>query len=117
MPAKPALLCKNCPWRKTSPKAGEPGGSVPAHDLDRMQLEAKACGPDGFKVMQCHDSTSEDPRGCAGFLSVVGYDSPGVRLGVCLGVIRDEDVGRPIHGLYSSLHEMLREADHIDLDQ
>jgi hypothetical protein len=48
-------------------------------------------------------------------LSVVGYESIGVRLAVAMGVVEKEDVGRPIKGLYRSLHEMLKKADHIDL--
>lgn len=107
-----ARLCPNCPFRKGSPKAGEPGGSVPAHDLGGMlRVSREVTG--GMKVMQCHDSTDQDPRACAGYLSVVGYESVGVRIAVMLGVVRHEDVGRPIRGLYGSFAEMLREADHI----
>lgn len=115
MTPRPAVLCKSCPWRRSAPKAGEPGGSVPAHDLDGMRAAAQDC-TEGLKVMQCHDSPDGDPRPCAGFLSVVGYESIGVRLGVMQGILRREDVGRKIKGLYRSLREMLREADHMDLD-
>lgn len=107
----PAVLCRNCPWRKSSPKAGEPGGSVPEPDA---LATARAC-TDGHKVMQCHKSTGAKPKPCAGFLSVVGYESIGVRLAVMGGIVRARDVGRPILGLYGSMREMLREADHIEL--
>jgi len=46
---------------------------------------------------------------------VVGYDSIGVRLAVMRGIVRHEDVGRKIRGLYRSLPEMLKKADHIDI--
>ena len=107
--------CKNCPFRKNAPKAGEPGGSVPAHSDDEVRVVARNC-TEGMSVMQCHKSSDKRPRACAGFLSVVGYDSIGVRLAVMTGSVKHEDVGRDIQGLYGSMREMLREADHIDLD-
>jgi hypothetical protein len=116
--AIPAVLCPNCPFRRASPKAGEPGGSVPvSSDLGTMRAVARNFVGDGMKVMQCHKSTDEQPKACAGFLSVVGYESIGVRLAVMRGIVRAEDVGRRRRGLYGSLAEMLREADHIDLDE
>lgn len=114
MPIK-AVLCRNCPFRKASPKAGEPGGSVPVScDAGKMRSVVHNI-TEGFSVMQCHKSSDRMPRPCAGFLSVVGYDSIGVRLGVAMGQLDHSDVGKPITGLYSSLTEMVREADHIDL--
>ena len=68
-------FCDNCPWKRSSPKAGEPGGSIP--DVDARESYERI--RDGCKVMQCHDSKDSDPRPCAGFLSVVGFDSLGVR--------------------------------------
>lgn len=112
---RPAVLCRNCPWRRRSPKAGEPGGSVPAHGADEMRVVDAELSDDGRKVMQCHNSSDDDPRPCAGFLSVVGFASRGVRLAVEFGIVRQADVGRRIRGLYGSLREMLREADHIDI--
>ena len=113
--ATKAVLCRNCPFRKASPKAGEPGGSVPVScDAGKMRSVAHNI-TEGFSVMQCHKSSDLKPKPCAGFLSVVGYESIGVRLAAAMGVIDREDVGRKIPGLYSSLREMVREADHIDL--
>jgi hypothetical protein len=113
---KAAVLCKNCPFRKASPKAGELGGSVPvSSSIARMRAVVRDV-TDGMKVMQCHDSTDCDPRACAGFLSVVGYESIGVRLAAMSGIVRHQDVGRKIRGLYGGLSEMLREADHLDLE-
>lgn len=83
-------------------------------DEDHMR-EAAHEVTEGLKVMRCHETEETDPRACAGFLSVVGYGSVGVRLGVSLGHLCEEDVGRPIKGLYGSLGEMLREADHMDI--
>jgi len=114
MAAIKAALCKNCPWRKSAPKAGQEGGSVPAHNIAGMR-RAVAHVTEGMQVMQCHKSTDAKPRPCAGYLSVVGYESIGVRSAVAMGVVEKEDVGRPIKGLYRSLHEMLKKADHIDL--
>ena len=115
MPIK-AVLCQNCPFRKSSPKAGEVGGSVPvSNDLHKMRSVAHNI-TEGMSVMQCHKSSDAKPKPCAGYLSVVGYESAGVRLAACMGVIDREDIGRPIPGLYSSLREMLKEADHLDLD-
>jgi hypothetical protein len=115
MPA--AVLCKNCPFRKSSPKAGEIGGSVPvSSSADAMRAVVRDC-TDGMKVMQCHKSSDRAPRPCAGFLSVVGYDSVGVRLAVMIGAVRESDVGRKIRGLYGSLREMLLKADHLDMPE
>lgn len=109
-----AKLCPTCPFLRSAPKAGEPGGSVPAHAPARMGHAIREV-TEGFKVMRCHDSIDTDPRPCAGFLSVVGYQSVGVRLAVFAKVVRHEDVGRRIRGLYGSLREMLWEADRIHL--
>lgn len=109
-----ARLCRTCPFRRAAPKAGEPGGSMPAHSLPEMLRVAREV-TEGLKVMQCHDSTDQDPRPCAGYLSVVGYDAVGVRLAALRGIIRASDVGRKIRGLYGSFREMLREADYIEL--
>lgn len=80
-----------------------------------MRTVAAELSENGQKIMQCHDSTDDDPRPCAGFLSVVGYDSPGVRLAERWGILRKEDIGRPIRGLYGSVREMLLKADYIDV--
>ena len=114
MPIK-AVLCKNCPWRRNALKAGEIGGSVPVSQSREHMRQVAHDITEGLRVMQCHKSSDRKPRPCAGFLSVVGYDSIGVRLGVAMGQLDHSDVGKPITGLYSSLAEMLREADHIDL--
>lgn len=109
-----AVLCKTCPFRRNAPKAGEKGGSVPVGDEAHMREAAHAV-TEGLKVMRCHETEDTEPRACAGFLSVVGYESIGVRLGVSLGQLCEDDVGRPIKGLYGSFGEMLREADHLDI--
>ena len=88
---------------------------MPAHGIDGMRAAAERV-TEGMQVMQCHKSTDAKPRPCAGFLSVVGYESIGVRLAALSGVIDPADVGRPIMGLYGSLREMLKKADHIDLE-
>ena len=115
MSAIKAVLCKNCPWRKDAPKAGEAGGSVPAHGIGGMRAAAHRV-TEGMQVMQCHKSSDAKPRPCAGFLSVVGYESIGVRFAALSGIIDPADVGAPIEGLYRSLPEMLKKADHIDLE-
>ena len=115
MPIK-AVLCRNCPFRRSSPKAGEAGGSVPvSNDLHKMRSVAHNI-TEGMSVMQCHKSSDAKPKPCAGYLSVVGYESVGVRLAACMGTIDRADVGRSIPGLYSSLREMLKMADHLDLE-
>ena len=114
MPIK-AVLCTNCPWRRSAPKAGEVGGSVPVSTNREHMRQVAHNITEGLSVMQCHKSSDRKPRPCAGFLSVVGYDSIGVRLGVAMGQLDPADVGKPIEGLYSSLPEMVWEADHIDL--
>lgn len=88
---------------------------MPAHDIASMRSTVRQC-TNGLKVMQCHKSSDAKPRPCAGFLSVVGYDSIGIRLAAMTGIIRHGDVGRKIRGLYGSLREMLREADHMEID-
>jgi len=110
-------ICRNCPFRKDSPKAGEPGGSVPVSaDIDQMRAGALKVTV-GLSVMQCHKSSSRHPKPCGGYLSVVGYESVGVRLAVAMGVVDPSDVGKPVKGLYASLTEMLKFADHIDLTE
>lgn len=114
---KRVALCRNCPWKRESPKAGEPGGSVPVERDPRKLAQLVDRMTSGLQVMQCHASTDESPAACAGFLSVVGYESVGVRYAVSTGVLDDSDVGRPIAGLYGSVREMLREANQQELQE
>ena len=110
-------ICVNCPFRKGSPKAGEPGGSVPVSaDIDQMRAGALKVTV-GLSVMQCHKSSDRKPKPCGGYLSVVAYESVSVRLAVAMGVVDPSDVGKPVKGLYASLTEMLKFADHIDLTE
>ena len=91
---KRVALCRNCPWKRESPKAGEPGGSVPVEREPRKLAQLVDRLTNGLQVMQCHASTDESPAACA-----------------------DSDVGRPIAGLYGSVREMLREANQQELQE
>lgn len=72
--------CPTCPWRRTTPKGGFPGGV-----LDVVQLRDAIRG--SAPAMQCHCSSDDDPLVCVGFALRVGRASPMFRVAEALGLV------------------------------
>lgn len=73
--------CASCPWKRSTPRGGFPGGTLKAPELLAM------VHGEGMAVMQCHATPDEEPRGCVGFIR--RCDTPGVRL---MGILAPETV-------------------------
>lgn len=73
--------CRSCPWRRSTPPGGFPGGVLDSASLRRM-----ASGEFGQSAMQCH-STPDGERAevCVGFAMVVGFDCVGLRIAAMAG--------------------------------
>jgi hypothetical protein len=92
--------CPTCPWRKSVPKGGFPGGIV---DIERLMLAIR--GGASEKIMQCHCSRDSDPKVCVGFVLQVGRESVACRIAVILGGVDPEQMGtdEDLHSLESLL--------------
>lgn len=94
------LPCHNCPWRKSTPPGGFPGGVIDAPRL--LQMASGGFGP----AMQCH-CTPDDNRAqaCVGFALAVGFDCVGLRMAAMAGHYDPEQVATdaPLHSLRSLL--------------
>jgi hypothetical protein len=91
--------CATCPWRKSAPPGGFPGGCVNEPELRRM-----ASGEPYMKVMQCHCTPDGTGKVCVGFAIRVGPQSVGYRLAGMRGLIDDvEDDG----DLLESIEEVI----------
>lgn len=91
--------CATCPWRRSTPPGGFPGGALDAHGLLRM-----ASGEFGPPAMQCHSTPDgEQAQVCVGFARVVGFDCVGLRFAAILGRYDPETVAadEPLHTLES----------------
>lgn len=90
--------CPSCPWRKSTPPGGFPGGRIDARRLLEM-----ADGRMG-QVMQCH-CTPDDSRAavCVGFALQVGPESLGYRCAVLTGTIDPDalETDEELHSLKS----------------
>lgn len=91
--------CSTCPWRKSTPRGGFPGGLVMADDLLAM-VAGRA-----LKVMQCHCTPDSAPQACVGFALQVGLDSVGLRLAAAHGAVDLDDMecDSELHDLWSLL--------------
>lgn len=78
----PRTACATCPWRKTTPSGGFPGGHIKG-----AALRAMASDQVMSRVMECHSGKVADPRVCVGFAVVVGYKSLGFRFAQTLGLL------------------------------
>lgn len=78
------LPCNTCPWRPSTPPHGFPGGHMSERILRCAGRDA--WNPD-FTLMQCHCTADRNPGVCVGFALVVGFDSLGLRLAVCAGLV------------------------------
>lgn len=81
----PRQACATCPWRKTTPRSGFPGGSIDGAELRRMSLEHEL--KPGPMVMECHSGQVHQPKACVGFAAVIGRKSLGFRLAQALDLI------------------------------
>lgn len=79
--------CPTCPWRKSTPPRGFPGGSL------SPKLRQMASGEFCMDAMQCH-CTPDGPSAqvCVGFAIQVGFDCVGLRLAALLGRYDPETV-------------------------
>ena len=74
--------CASCPWRRSTPPGGFPGGCV------SERLRAMASGhPHETGVMQCHSTPDDRPKVCVGFAVRVGPESVGFRLAGVMGLL------------------------------
>lgn len=95
--------CANCPWRRSTPREGFPGGYIDTRRLRRM-----ADGASLTPAMGCHARE----RVCVGFALVVGTRSLGFRLATILGAYDPSTLASdaPLHTLASVIkaHGTLR---------
>lgn len=103
----PRTPCPTCPWRKSTPPGGFPGGC-----LDSRRLLAMAGGDPAEPAMQCHSTPDgEGAKVCVGFALQVGYRSVGLRIARFCGRYNPAtiDADGPLHTLKSVL------ATHADV--
>jgi hypothetical protein len=94
--------CPSCPWRRSTPAGGFPGGIIDAMSLVRM-VGGGAHEP----VMQCHCTPDTSPEICVGFALQVGGDAMSYRLAVIAGVVDPKQLttDEPLHTLGSLLRK------------
>lgn len=92
--------CPTCPWRKSTPPRGFPGGLVMAERL----VEMVTGGPEK-RVMQCHCTPDDRPKVCVGYGLQVGFQSVAYRLAVAIGAVDHDSLGtdETLHSLESLL--------------
>ena len=92
--------CPSCPWRKSTPVGGFPGGAIDGERLLEM-LDGRM-----GSVMQCH-CTPDDSRAqvCVGFALQVGCHSIGYRFAVLTGVVDHDalEADEKLHSLETLL--------------
>lgn len=115
MESAPRLPCSTCPWRRSTPRRGFPGGVLHTRDLLRA-----ASGAWDAPAMQCH--CTPDGKGaevCVGFALVVGFRSPALRFARVTGRYDPDAVGtdEPLHTLTSVLRiHGGKPCDNVDED-
>lgn len=90
--------CPTCPWRKTTPAKGFPGGFVNARRLVEMKTNTGEGG-----VMQCHCTPDTSPEICVGFALQIGAESIGYRMAVIAGLVDPDTLHCPdeLHTFWS----------------
>lgn len=89
--------CSTCPWRKSTPKRGFPGGYLDVQSLRRM-----VDGGPFARAMQCHCTPNgADAQVCVGFALQVGFDCASLRLAALVGKYDPAQVetDEPLHTL------------------
>lgn len=98
---KQRLPCPSCPWRKSTPQGGFPGGKVNAEELLTM-----ARGEPHLPAMQCHITPDgERAEVCVGFALQIGFESVGLRIAHLVGRYDPDqvDTDEELHDLESLL--------------
>lgn len=93
------MPCATCPWRKSTPTGGFPGGIIDTDALVRMVRGVSN------RIMQCHSTRDNDPKVCVGFVVQVGHESVACRLAVIVGLFDPAgmSVDEELHSLESLL--------------
>jgi hypothetical protein len=86
---KSIVPCNDCPWRKSTPRGGFPGGGIDAISLIESCREGAL--PFASGIMQCHKTADTTPRPCAGFLVQHGHTATSARIGRLLGLADPTD--------------------------
>lgn len=92
--------CPTCPWRRSVPRRGFPGGIIDARRLVQM-VE----GGLGEQIMQCHCSRDDKPEVCVGFVLQVGRRSVSCRWAVMVELFDPNKMStdEPLHTFESIL--------------
>ena len=94
--------CSTCPWQRSTPRGGFPGGIIDAAALLRMREDRLGT------IMQCHSTPDgEGARVCVGFAARVGHDSMSYRIAVRAGHVVEADLDLRRRGLLT-LGELIR---------
>lgn len=89
--------CGGCPWRV------DQAGVFPA---EAFRISAHTAYDQSFHTFACHESGSDKPATCAGFLLCNAKDNIGVRLATAKGNIRWADIHDGGVALYDSYRAM-----------
>lgn len=88
--------CPTCPWKRSTPRHGFPGGRIDAEGLHQA-----IHGTFGDPAMQCHSTPDgEKAEVCVGFAQVVGFDSAPLRFAAlfgCYDAATTAPVSEPLH--------------------
>lgn len=90
--------CPTCPWRKSTPRGGFPGGLI---DVERLVAMTR---DDLGAIMQCHCTPDgERAQVCVGFGLVVGPECLAYRFAVICGRIEHDamEASCELHSLAS----------------
>lgn len=94
--------CGTCPWRKSTPPHGFPGGYI------SPELRAMASGEFGMEAMQCHCTPDgANAQVCVGFAIQVGFDCVGLRF-AALGRYDPETVTADGVELWETAEDLFR---------
>lgn len=76
--------CSGCPWRRTTPRGGFPGGGIDVEGL--VQSCREDAQPFETTAMQCHLTEDTTPRICVGFALAHPY-AASLRLPILVGLV------------------------------
>lgn len=88
--------CLSCPWKRSTPRNGFPGGHI---DVKKLRLAINGAPFD--PAMQCHSTPDgERAQACVGFAQVVGFASTPLRMAALLGRYDPDEIApiaEPMH--------------------
>lgn len=95
--------CENCPWKKSTPRGGFPGGKLNTRGLEDM-ISGRS-----FQVMQCHATPDGRPSVCVGFARRCP-DTVGLRIAQMLQMVdlSEVDFEQPLSEELHTLDSVLR---------